>query len=78
MLLLNPLSTKRLKKNCIAASIHTLFYYLAIADVFVHMCMGVFQVEEKTCGDGPSLEEILEDDAYLQDIILNIKVIILF
>ncbi|KTF76184.1 hypothetical protein cypCar_00047512, partial [Cyprinus carpio] len=31
------------------------------------------KVEEKTCGDGPSLEEILEDDAYLQDIILNIK-----
>lgn len=59
-------------------SIHTLFYNLSIADVFVHMCMGVFQVEEKTCGDGPSLEEILEDDAYLQDIILNIKVIILF
>ncbi|KAL1282482.1 hypothetical protein QQF64_001285, partial [Cirrhinus molitorella] len=31
------------------------------------------KVEEKTCGDGPSLEEILEDDAYLQDIILKIK-----
>uniref|UniRef100_A0A671M2D2 Dynein heavy chain linker domain-containing protein n=1 Tax=Sinocyclocheilus anshuiensis TaxID=1608454 RepID=A0A671M2D2_9TELE len=36
------------------------------------------KVEEKTCGDGPSLEEILEDDVYLQDIILNIKVFILF
>ncbi len=73
-----PIINKKVKKNSIAASIHTLFYNLAIADVFVHMCMGVFQVEEKTCGDGPSLEEILEDDAYLQDIILNIKVIILF
>ncbi|RXN25582.1 dynein heavy chain axonemal [Labeo rohita] len=33
------------------------------------------KIEAKTCGDGPSLEEILEDDAHLQDINLNIKAI---
>nr|XP_055061459.1 dynein axonemal heavy chain 6 isoform X1 [Misgurnus anguillicaudatus] len=31
------------------------------------------KVEEKTFEDGPSLMEILEDDTYLQSIILNIK-----
>lgn len=38
------------------------------------VCM-VFQVEKKTCGDGPSLEEILEDDNNLQNIFLDIKVL---
>ncbi|XP_056619544.1 dynein axonemal heavy chain 6 [Triplophysa dalaica] len=31
------------------------------------------KVEKKTCGDGPSLEEILEDDNNLQNIFLDIK-----
>ncbi len=73
-----PIINKKVKKKCIAASIHSLFYKLAIADVFVHMCMGGVSGWGEDMGDGPSLEEILEDDAYLQDIILNIKVIILF
>ncbi|XP_062864847.1 dynein axonemal heavy chain 6 isoform X2 [Trichomycterus rosablanca] len=31
------------------------------------------KIEEKTCGDGPSLEAALEDDRNLQDVIQNIK-----
>jgi hypothetical protein len=34
-------------------------------------------VEEKTCGDGPGLEAMLEDDKHLLNIILDIKVSIL-
>lgn len=41
---------------------------------YLMLCM-VFQVEKKTCGDGPSLEEILEDDNNLQNIFLDIKVL---
>ncbi|XP_052368634.1 dynein axonemal heavy chain 6-like [Oncorhynchus keta] len=35
------------------------------------------KVEEKTCGDGPGLEAMLEDDKHLLNIILDIKVSIL-
>ncbi|XP_072525800.1 dynein axonemal heavy chain 6 [Salminus brasiliensis] len=31
------------------------------------------KIEEKTCGDGPSLEATLEEDQHLQDVIHNIK-----
>ena len=42
--------------------------------VCVCVCFVDLQVEEKTCGDGPCLESILEDDVNLQSIIQNIKV----
>lgn len=31
------------------------------------------KIEEKTCGDGPSLMNMFDDDAYLRDIIQKIK-----
>ncbi|TRY65354.1 hypothetical protein DNTS_005929 [Danionella cerebrum] len=31
------------------------------------------KLEERTCGDGPNLEEILVDDGFLQDLVLHIK-----
>ena len=39
----------------------------------VCVCVCV-QVEEKTCGEGPCLEAILEDDVNIKRIIQNIKV----
>lgn len=32
------------------------------------------KLEEKSCGDGPSLEEMIMNDVYLQDIIKQIQV----
>lgn len=62
-----------------AASAFTALYNLILGwgerrVIYCCLCV-VFQVEKKTCGDGPSLEEILEDDNNLQNIILNIKVL---
>ncbi|KAJ8245285.1 hypothetical protein GJAV_G00269100 [Gymnothorax javanicus] len=36
------------------------------------------KVEEKTCGDGPSMEAILEEDRHLHDIIRNITEVVEF
>ena len=33
------------------------------------------QLEEKVCGDGPSLEDVFEDDSHLQELNNNIQVI---